>query len=137
MRKPPTQNLHWSEGFAPTYMVIRVLGVPLLLETLEYLNTCHRYLLGIFFTNLTKRNITWKSINIFVCKTFLGQQEKLKTALTCVGNAEKTVENYKDFLKTEKYKEWNEQQNKKQEDHVKEMIGEFIVKKTFLFKIRC
>ena len=62
---------------------------------------------------------------------FLGQQEKLKTALTCVGNAEKTVENYKDFLKTEKYKEWNEQQNKKQEDHVKEMIGEFIVKKTF------
>jgi hypothetical protein len=55
----------------------------------------------------------------------------LKTALTCVGNAEKTVENYKDFLKTEKYKEWNEQQNKKQEDHVKEMIGEFIVKKTF------
>jgi len=52
-----------------------------------------------------------------------GQQEKLKTALTCVGNAEKTVENYKDFLKTEKYKEWNEQQNKKQEDHVKEMIG--------------
>ena len=55
----------------------------------------------------------------------------MKTALTCVGNAEKTVENYKDFLKTEKYKEWNEQQNKKQEDHVKEMIGEFIVKKTF------
>ena len=89
--------------------------------------------MGISFTNLTKRNITWKIINIFVCKTFLGQQEKLKTALTCVGNAEKTVENYKDFLKTEKYKEWNEQQNKKQEDHVKEMIGEFIVKKTFYF----
>ena len=76
---------------------------------------------------------TWKIIHIFVCKSFLGQQEKLKTALTCVGNAEKTVENYKDFLKTEKYKEWNEQQNKKQEDHVKEMIGEFIFKNTFLF----
>ena len=78
-------------------------------------------------------NIKRKIINILVCKTFLGQQEKLKTALTCVGNAEKTVENYKDFLKTEKYKEWNEQQNKKQEDHVKEMIGEFIVKNTFYF----
>ena len=79
------------------------------------------------------------ALTICVFKTFLGQQEKLKTALTCVGNAEKTVENYKDFLKTEKYKEWNEQQNKKQEDHVKEMIGEFIVKKTFYFllKIRC
>ena len=72
------------------------------------------------------------ALTICVFKTFLGQQEKLKTALTCVGNAEKTVENYKDFLKTEKYKEWNEQQNKKQEDHVKEMIGEFIVKKTFI-----
>ena len=46
------------------------------------------------------------------------------------------MENYKDFLKTEKYKEWNEQQNKKQEDHVKEMIGEFIVKMTFLFKTK-
>ena len=62
----------------------------------------------------------------------------MKTALTCVGNAEKTVENYKDFLKTEKYKEWNEQQNKKQEDHVKEMIGEFVEKTfNFLFDIRC
>ena len=48
------------------------------------------------------------------------------------------MENYKDFLKTEKYKEWNEQQNKKQEDHVKEMIGEFVEKTfNFLFDIRC
>ena len=48
----------------------------------------------------------------------------MKTALTCVGNAEKTVENYKDFLKTEKYKEWNDQQEDKYKDQVKSMIGE-------------
>ena len=60
-----------------------------------------------------------------------GQQEKLKTALTCVGNAETTLDNYKDFLKTEKYKEWNDQQTEKRDEHVKSMIG-----KCFLFFLK-
>ena len=51
-------------------------------------------------------------------------QEKLKIALTCVSNAETTLEDYKDFLKTEKYKEWNDQQLDKRADQVKKMIGE-------------
>jgi len=51
-------------------------------------------------------------------------QEKLKIALTCVGNAEETLNDYKDFLKTDKYKEWNEQQEDKYKDQVKSMIGD-------------
>jgi len=51
-------------------------------------------------------------------------QEKLKIALTCVENAETTLNDYKDFLKTDKYKEWNEQQEDKYKDSIKEMIGE-------------
>ena len=52
------------------------------------------------------------------------QRSKLKTAKTCVGNAEKTLANFKDFLKTEKYKEWNDLQEKQREDEVKNMIGQ-------------
>jgi len=40
-------------------------------------------------------------------------QEKLKIASTCLGNAEETLNDFKDFLKTDKYKEWNEQQEDK------------------------
>ena len=51
------------------------------------------------------------------------EQGKLKTALTCVSNAEKTFENFKEFLKTEKYKEWNEEQDDKRAEQVRQMIG--------------
>jgi hypothetical protein len=52
------------------------------------------------------------------------QQEKLKTALTCVGNAEKTLANYKDFLRTDKYQEWHDEQDKKRQTELKSMIGD-------------
>jgi len=52
------------------------------------------------------------------------EQGKLKTALTCVSNAEKTFENFKEFLKTEKYKEWNEEQDDKRAEQVRQMIGQ-------------
>ena len=52
------------------------------------------------------------------------QQDKLKVAITCVVNAEKTLDDFKIFLKTEKYKEWNDRQNQVQEEQVKEMIGD-------------
>jgi len=51
-------------------------------------------------------------------------QEKLKIALTCVKNAEETLDDYKDFLKTEKYKEWHDQQVDNREAQVKKMIGD-------------
>lgn len=51
-------------------------------------------------------------------------QEKLKIALTCVGNAQTTLDDFLDFLKTEKYKEWNDQQEDKYKDQVKQMIGD-------------
>ena len=38
-------------------------------------------------------------------------------------NAETTLNDYKDFLKTDKYKEWNDQQEDKYKDSIKEMIG--------------
>ena len=37
-------------------------------------------------------------------------KEQLKTTITCVSNAEKTLEKFKDFLTTDKYKEWNREQ---------------------------
>merc|ERR1712223_125868 len=52
------------------------------------------------------------------------QQDKLRTAITCVGNAEKTLEDYQCFLKTEKYKQWNEDQETKRQEAIKNMIGE-------------
>ena len=40
-------------------------------------------------------------------------RDKLKVALTCVKNAERTLTDFLDFLKTDKYKEWNEEQKAK------------------------
>ena len=54
------------------------------------------------------------------------QQDKLRTAITCVGNAEKTLEDYQCFLKTEKYKQWNEDQETKRQEAIKNMIGKGI-----------
>lgn len=54
------------------------------------------------------------------------QRDKLKTAITCVSNAEKTLSNFKEFLKNDKYKEWNAEQEKARESAVKSMIGETI-----------
>ena len=52
------------------------------------------------------------------------QQEKLKTAITCVSNAENTLNKFKTFLKTDKYKEWNESQEKSRAEEIKSMIGD-------------
>ena len=52
------------------------------------------------------------------------QQDKLKTAITCVGNAEKTLEDFEEFLKNDKYKEWNDQQEVRRQEEIKNMIGE-------------
>lgn len=35
---------------------------------------------------------------------------KLQTAVTCLEKAEQTLGEFRDFLRTEKYKEWNEKQ---------------------------
>ena len=51
-------------------------------------------------------------------------RDKLKVALTCVKNAERTLTDFLDFLKTDKYKEWNEEQKAKREELLKSMIGE-------------
>merc|ERR1719378_1515539 len=40
-------------------------------------------------------------------------REKLSLALNCVKNAEQTLTDFLDFLKTEKYKEWNDEQKAK------------------------
>merc|ERR1719412_3109073 len=49
---------------------------------------------------------------------------KLKTAVNCVQNAEKTLTDFLDFLKTEKYKAWNDDQIEKREALLKSMIGD-------------
>merc|ERR1712181_63983 len=51
-------------------------------------------------------------------------RDKLKVALTCVKNAERTLTDFLDFLKTDKYKDWNEEQKAKREELLKTMIGE-------------
>lgn len=52
------------------------------------------------------------------------QQQRLKTAVNCVNNAEKTLNEFKAFLRDEKYKDWNEEQKRIQEESIKSMIGE-------------
>jgi hypothetical protein len=52
------------------------------------------------------------------------QQERLKMAINCVANAEKTLGEFKDFLKNDKYGEWNALQKQHYEDRVRAMIGE-------------
>merc|ERR1719187_1862070 len=49
---------------------------------------------------------------------------KLKTAVTCVKNAERTLSDFLEFLKSEKYREWNDEQTKQRESLLKSMIGE-------------
>merc|ERR1719186_1389722 len=51
-------------------------------------------------------------------------REKLKVALTCVKNAERTLTDFLDFLKNEKYSDWNKEQQDKREELLKSMIGE-------------
>ena len=51
-------------------------------------------------------------------------KEKLKLALNCVKNAETTLTDFLDFLKNDKYKEWNDEQKAKREDLLRSMIGE-------------
>jgi len=50
-------------------------------------------------------------------------RDKLKIALTCVKNAEKTLTDFLDFLKNEKYKSWNHEQQSKREELLRNMIG--------------
>merc|ERR1712113_1058875 len=49
-------------------------------------------------------------------------REKLGLALNCVKNAEQTLTDFLDFLKNEKYKEWNDEQKAKREDLLRSMI---------------
>ena len=51
-------------------------------------------------------------------------QGRLKTALGCVKAAEKTLEDFKDYIKEDKYKAWNEEQKQRTEEALKTMIGE-------------
>lgn len=51
-------------------------------------------------------------------------QGRLKTALGCVKAAEKTLNDFKEYLKDEKYKSWNDEQKQKNEEALKTMIGE-------------
>ena len=54
-------------------------------------------------------------------------QEKLSLALTCCSNAERTLSSFLDFLKNEKYKEWNDDQISKREALLKSMIGNVFI----------
>eukprot|EP00092_Neocalanus_flemingeri_P009394 GFUD01010108.1.p1 GENE.GFUD01010108.1~~GFUD01010108.1.p1 ORF type:complete len:316 (+),score=126.97 GFUD01010108.1:26-949(+) len=51
-------------------------------------------------------------------------REKLKVALTCVKNAERTLTDFLDFLKNDKYSIWNTEQQDKRDELLKSMIGE-------------
>ena len=51
-------------------------------------------------------------------------RDKLKLALNCVKNAEQTLTDFLDFLKNDKYKEWNDEQKAKREALLRSIIGE-------------
>ena len=51
-------------------------------------------------------------------------QNRLKTALGCVKAAEKTLEDFKEYLKDDKYKSWNDEQKQRTAEAMKTMIGE-------------
>ena len=51
-------------------------------------------------------------------------KSRLKIALQCCGAADKTLNEYRDFLKDEKYKDWNDSQKEKQDEAMKSMIGD-------------
>lgn len=51
-------------------------------------------------------------------------REKLSLAITCVSNAERTLNDFLDFLKNDKYKAWNHDQISKREALLKSMIGD-------------
>jgi hypothetical protein len=52
------------------------------------------------------------------------QRDRLKTAIGCVTNAHKTMQDFRDFLVEEKYLAWNDEQKMLREATVKAMIGE-------------
>jgi len=80
---------------------------------LEVNKICHRF--KIAPTQLDRNNL-----DIYPEKA----RDKLKVALTCVKNAERTLTDFLDFLKTDKYKDWNDEQQAKREALLKSMIGE-------------
>lgn len=49
---------------------------------------------------------------------------KLTTAIQCANAAEKTLNDFKEFLADEKYKKFNDEQKARQEEQLKLMIGE-------------
>ena len=61
--------------------------------------------------------------------------EKLSLALTCCTNAERTLSDFLDFLKNEKYKDWNDDQISKREALLKSMIGNHCFFFKFLFHV--
>jgi len=52
------------------------------------------------------------------------QRDFLKTAIGCVTNAQKTFDDFRDFIVEEKYAEWAEEQKRLRNATVKAMIGE-------------
>ena len=51
-------------------------------------------------------------------------RDKLKTAIICVKNAEKSLADFLDSLKTDKCSDWNREQESEREEHFKDMIRE-------------
>ncbi len=51
----------------------------------------------------------------------------MSLAITCVSNAERTLNDFLDFLKNDKYKVWNQDQISKREALLKSMIGKSII----------
>jgi len=51
-------------------------------------------------------------------------QNRLKTALGCVKAAEKTLDDFKEYLKEDKYKSYNDEQKQRAAEAIKTMIGE-------------
>ena len=48
----------------------------------------------------------------------------MSLAITCVSNAERTLNDFLDFLKNDKYRVWNQDQISKRDALLKSMIGE-------------
>ena len=65
----------------------------------ELYNMCLRH--QIIYRDLNKDNLSQYPLPE-------GAQQRFKIALTCLSNANETLDDFIDFLKTEKYPKWNQ-----------------------------
>jgi hypothetical protein len=108
---PPNSNEH-PEASADRSK-LKMLENNVNMMTFELEKICRKYQIN--RNQLTPEDVTKHPAEV---------QARLKTALGCVKAAEKTLDDFKEYLKDDKYKSWNAEQKQRSEEALKTMIGE-------------